>query len=91
MLFTTSINAFELRLRKKNLEQAENFLSKIFVANFDDFSSSIAADMYKKLKEKGSLIDFRDIFIAATCISNNAELFTKNQQHFKRIPKLKIL
>ena len=87
-IFTTSINAFELRLRGTNLNQAENFLSKIYIANFDDFSSRIASDLFKKLKEKGNLIDFRDIFIASICISNDAKLFTKNKKHFKRISEL---
>ena len=91
ILFTTSINAFELRSRKTNLEQAENFLSKIHIASFDDYSSKIASHLFLKLKEKGALVEFRDIFIAATCISNNAKLHTNNKKHFKRFIELAIV
>jgi tRNA(fMet)-specific endonuclease VapC len=37
------------------------------------------------------MIEFRDIFIAATCIVNELPLITLNKKHFKRIEELKLI
>lgn len=37
------------------------------------------------------MIEFRDIFIAATCIVNGLPIVTLNKKHFKRIAGLKII
>ena len=49
-----------------------------------------AAQLYHRLKRENKLIDFRDIFIAATCIANNLPLATLNQKHFQRIEDLEL-
>ena len=36
------------------------------------------------------MIEFRDIFIAATCIENNLPIVTLNKKHFERIAGLDI-
>lgn len=36
------------------------------------------------------MIEFRDIFIAATCIVNELPIATLNKKHFKHIEGLKI-
>lgn len=89
-IFVTSISAYELRLRKTNLEVIEKILSTLQILPFDDLSSQIAATINKDLKDKRRTIDIRDIFIAATCIRNNCTLLTKNKKHFKPIKELEI-
>ena len=49
------------------------------------------AEIRKKLRENGSLIDNLDILIAATCLANDLVLITNNLKHFERIEGLKIL
>ena len=50
-----------------------------------------AAEIYNQLKKQNKLIEFRDIFIAATCIVNDLPLVTLNKKHFKRIAGLNVL
>ncbi|MEK6958398.1 MAG: type II toxin-antitoxin system VapC family toxin [archaeon] len=87
---TTSITAFELRMRKTNLKPVEEFLARTKVFSFDDLCSAIAADTNKELKERGKTIELRDLFIAATCIRNNCALLTKNQKHFRQMKGLEL-
>lgn len=50
-----------------------------------------AATIFNDLKQKNKLIEFRDIFIAATAISNQLPLKTLNIKHFERIKNLILL
>ena len=90
-VYTTAINVFELHLRNVNLEEIDEFLNKISIIDFDTSSAVIASGIYKELKSSGTLIEFRDIFIAAICINHNCELATLNKKHFSRIKNLKII
>ena len=87
---TTSICAFELRLRKTNIEVVEHFLGRVSVLPFDDLSAKIASNMTKSLKESGRTIELRDLFIAAICIRNNFGLLTENRKHFQQIKELRL-
>jgi predicted nucleic acid-binding protein len=71
---------------KKILESvdAELFGSLRLLA-FGEGSARLAADMLRTLKERGTMVDFRDAFIAAMCIRHNAELLTGNKRHFERL------
>jgi len=44
-----------------------------------------AAEIQAKLMSSGELIDHRDLIIGVTAIVNNAQLWTKNIKHFKRL------
>lgn len=37
------------------------------------------------------MIEFRDIFIAATAIANNLPLLTLNEKHFSRVDNLSLV
>lgn len=84
----SAIVQFELLLREKNLENIENFMSKVRILDFDELASRKASAIYKELKRKGKMVDFRDLFIAATCIVNNCKLATFNKKHFENIKEL---
>lgn len=58
---------------------------------FDSKAAKIASSIYKNLKSKNQIIEFRDIFIAATAIANDLPVSTLNIEHFKRVNDLKIL
>jgi tRNA(fMet)-specific endonuclease VapC len=89
--YVTSITVFELLLRKTNLDKMEFLLSKVNILNFDEISARESSHIYKELEKSGDLIEFRDIFIALTCIINNCTLLTLNKKHFSRIKNLKLL
>lgn len=90
-IFISSINLFELLLRENNLEPIEEFRNKVKLFNFDELAARKASMIFKDLKTKGSLIDFRDIFIASSCITNNCQLATFNKKHFEKIKEIKII
>lgn len=58
---------------------------------FDDTVAQRAAEIYHDLRKRNQLIEFRDIFIAATCLVHGLPIATLNKKHFKRVDKLKIL
>lgn len=58
---------------------------------FTDEAAIKAAQIYRQLKKDSLLIEFRDIFIAATCIVNDLPLITLNEKHFKRINGLVLI
>ena len=87
----TTINLFELLLRKTNLEEIEIFRKKTQLLDFEENASREASSVFKELKKKGKLIEFRDIFIASICIANNCTLATFNKKHFENIKSLNLL
>ena len=52
--------------------------------------AQLSAEIYKDLKAKNQLIEFRDIFIGATAIKINIPLLTLNEKHFIRIKGIRI-
>ncbi|MBI4043754.1 MAG: type II toxin-antitoxin system VapC family toxin [Candidatus Diapherotrites archaeon] len=84
-VFVSAVTAYELQMRKDNLDTAERFLKKVPVFPFDEITASIAAAITMDLKGKGTLIDSRDVFIAATAKQWNASILTRNHSHFQRI------
>lgn len=84
---TTSVNIFEIwsgRLKKEE-NQISGILEGFKKDNFEEKHAFLAGDIHIKLKETGSLVDFRDLFIGAICIENKLELLTNNKKHFERI------
>ena len=89
--FMSSITYFELLAGATN-ESKQDDVNKICkwipVLNFEENSARVAAKIYRELKSDNKLIEFRDIFIAATALWYNFSLATLNNTHFKRIRNL---
>jgi len=62
----------------------------IEILSFKAESAEKAAEIFNQLKKANQLIEFRDIFIAAICISNSLPILTLNKKHFARIKGLAI-
>lgn len=90
-IFVASITVFELYLRATNLGQINDFLKNGNIISFDENCAVQASNIYKELKSKGSLMEFRDIFIASAAIVNNCKLATFNKKHFSKIKDLELL
>lgn len=90
-VFISVITLFELQLRRTNLFAVEIFRDKVEVVDLDEISARQASIIWKELESRGKPIPFNDIFIAATCMTNNAVLWTKNRKHFQKIKGLKLL
>jgi len=50
-----------------------------------------ASIIYHDLLKANKMIEFRDIFIAATCLANQISLNTLNKKHFNRIKTLTLI
>lgn len=85
---TSVVTAFELRRRKDNREEVETFLRDIQIIPFSNNDSSIAAFISLQLDRSGTPVEFRDVFIAATCMNSNYKLLTNNKSDFTKIKGL---
>jgi len=83
----TAVNSFEVWFGRKSNEPATDLLRWFEIIAIDDSSARLAADLLRELKKEGSSIEFRDIFIGATCITHNIELLTYNLKDFGRMKK----
>jgi predicted nucleic acid-binding protein len=93
-LFISSVSLYELYMGATNKEKendVKNITGDLSVLPFTDTVAQKAAQIYHQLRQSNQMIEFRDIFIAATCIVNEMPIVTLNKKHFKRIDGLKIL
>ena len=90
-ILTSSICYFEYMSGSKNGEFDTVLFQNIAVINFDKEQAYIASQIFKDLKQKNTLIEFRDILISSSAISLDIPLATLNQRHFKRIEDLILL
>jgi tRNA(fMet)-specific endonuclease VapC len=92
-IYASTISEFEFLagVKGERVKSLKHFFNKINVIPFDSNASIIASSIYKDLKSKNQIIEFRDIFIAATAIANNLPVSTFNVEHFNRVKDLKIL
>src|SRR3989344_1899794 len=79
-LCTTSINIFETWSGRENNEAFRLFLEELYRFPFEEESAKKAAVMFNEMKKKGLMIEPRDIFIAAICITHQLSLLTNNKK-----------
>jgi len=97
-LTTTAVNSFELyygayrsKRRDKNLAATKILLTRLVILDLTDESSSEAGRILALLEEKGGLIGFRDVLIAAIAMTHKMTLATRDTEHFSRVPGLGVL
>ena len=91
--FVSSVSLYELYMGATDKEKEHDvreFTKYLSILPFTEVVAFKAAQIYNQLKKQNNLIEFRDIFIAATCIVNDLPLVTLNKKHFKRIIGLNI-
>lgn len=91
LYYYSAITKFELfsgatDLKKWN--EIEFLLAPMAELPFHDQIAIEAARIFQHLRKNGSMIEFRDIFIAASAIVNNLPLKTLNTKDFSRISGL---
>ncbi len=92
-LFLSSVSVYELHMGAPNEDKqrdVQKLTENFSILPFTEDVAKQAAIIYHQLKRKNQLIEFRDIFIAATCIVNNIPLVTANRKHFDRIEGLQL-
>lgn len=92
-LFISAVSLYELHMGATTPEKENDIrliTEDLSVLPFNDLIAAEAAKIYHELKSGNKLIEFRDIFIAATCVIHKLPLVNLNKQHFTRIKGLEI-
>jgi tRNA(fMet)-specific endonuclease VapC len=93
-LFISSVSLYELYMgatTKDKENDVELITEDLTVLPFTNEVAIKAAQIYHSLKSSNQLIEFRDIFIAATRLTNDLPILTLNNKHFKRVEGLKFV
>lgn len=69
----------------------EHYRSSHRIIEVDDRAAMTYARISRGLRKKGELIGANDIWIAATSLTCQAPLLTRNVNHFKRVPGLEVI
>ncbi len=100
VLYTTSINVFEIlkgmkmleRNRDVHLNAFEVLKNNLIIVNIDPLAAEYAAEIYADLRKKGSQINEGDYLIAGACLSNDIKyIITRNEKHFREIKNLSVI
>ena len=85
-VFITEITLYEFIRGTKDIKRAKKILEESFNVIFHDNTIiQKASEIWASLKKSGQLIDDRDLLIAATSITNDLPLMTRNKKHFERL------
>ena len=92
-LFISSVTLYELLIGATTPEKVSDIsllTTGVSLLPFNEDVARKAAEIYHRLRTENNMIDFRDIFIAATCMIYDHSLKTLNKKHFDRITGLRI-
>lgn len=92
-LATTSINAFELASGARTTkEQAKVkiLLEALTILAVDAKAADRAAGVRRTLEADGKGIGMADYLIAGVCLAHEGTLLTRNLEHFRRVPELRV-
>lgn len=91
---TTVINAQEILIGAKPNEKqyavTDQLLHSMEILDYDLVSVKYAVDIEHHLHRQGTPIGKFDTMIAAICVTANATIYTRNVDHFKKVPGLKV-
>lgn len=93
-IFISSVSLYELYMGATTPEKENDvklITEDLSILPFNDFVAVEAAKIYHRLRTSNKMIEFRDIFIAASCLVNELPLFTLNKKHFTRIKGLEVI
>jgi tRNA(fMet)-specific endonuclease VapC len=68
----------------------DDFASRLKVLPFDSKAARIAGPLRYKLRTSGQMIGAYDLLIAATALTHDLTLMTKNVREYQRVPGLKV-
>ena len=87
----SAVTLFELFMGATSTEKENDIFlltDGLNILSFNDAVALRSGQIYQELRKRNQLIDFRDIFIAATCLVNDLPLATLNRKHFERVEGL---
>lgn len=92
-LYISSITIYELFMGgtdQDKWKEVKRLIEDLVVLNFNNETAILASKLYHQLRKQNKMIEFRDIFIAASAIHHDIPLLTLNTKDFSRIKNLKI-
>jgi len=94
IIYISSVSLYELYIGATSPQKwvdIRTLTEDIPVLSFGQEVAEKSAIIFHELKKTNQLIEFRDIFIAATAIVHHLPVVTSNEKHFKRIQGLDII
>jgi len=92
-IYISSVTIYELLMGATNEQKRKDvqlLTEDTIILPFDEEVSIRASEIYHDLRVTNKMIEFRDIFIAATCLVHSLPIKTSNKNHFQRVKGLKI-
>jgi len=93
-IYISSVTLYELYIGATTPDKWNDIdllTSYIPVLPFNKEIAISSGEIYQSLRKSNKIIEFRDIFIAATALANNLPLLTFNEKHFSRISDLSLV
>jgi predicted nucleic acid-binding protein len=90
-IYISAVTLYELLIGANTPEKVNDIkilTDGLPVLAFNEDVAGRAAQIYLQLRKQNKMIEFRDIFIAATGIVNDLPVKTLNLKHFERIEGL---
>jgi len=92
-IYISSVTLYELLMGSTNEQKEEDIrllTEGLIILPFDEDVSRRASEIYHRLRKENKMIEFRDIFIAATCLVYGLPVISTNKNHFQRIQGLEL-
>ena len=93
-LCLSAISVFELYNGATNESKKmdiETICNNVEIIDFDLNTAKLASEVYRNLRLKNKLIEFRDILISSAAIQYILPIATLNVKHFERIDNLQLI
>ncbi len=93
-LYTTAINAYELRLgalKLAKVKETDMFLKDLEVLPVDLEASIATSNLQHELSQRGKPLEHRDALIAGTAIAKNITTIVSNDTDFQKIEKIEVI
>jgi predicted nucleic acid-binding protein len=92
-IYISSVTLYELLMGatdRQKIKDVHLLTDDTIILPFDEEVSIRASEIYHDLRKSNTMIEFRDIFIASTCLIHDLPIMTANKKHFQRIKGLKM-
>ena len=95
-LCMTMMTLFELYVgairsnRKGRIESVDDLRQRFVLLELSADAVKEAAQIHVSLAQKGTMVDYKDVLIAATTMVNGCTFKTRNTRHFARIEGLRL-
>ena len=92
-IFVSSVTVFELQAGATDTTKQQDLKSVLYgigILPFDESVAGEAGKLYRTLKATNNQLEIRDLFIAATALTNKLPILTLNHKHFELVKGLQL-